>query len=30
MLLFEVLLNKHFYIDFAPQRFIQMQIHFKK
>lgn len=30
MLLFDVLLNKYFYIDFGPQRFIEMQIPFKK
>ena len=30
MPLFEVLFNKHFSIDFGSQRFIEMQIHFKK
>lgn len=30
MLLFEVFLNKHFHVDFGSQRFIEMQIPFKK
>lgn len=30
MLLFEVILNKHFHIDFGSQRFNEMQIPFEK